>query len=97
MASYNDVYKLHSEIQLEDQTEAQTEEQTEEQSDDCCDVECCENECICPANACATIVYLSTSVSLSVWVTLSDSSFPLTVQSTRYINKPLYRPPIFPS
>lgn len=65
--------------------------------DDCCDVECCENDCICPANTCATIAYLEDYRPLSEFVILGEALLSLATQSTRFIATSHYRPPIHTS
>ena len=69
---------------------------TSENIDDCCDVECCENECICPVNACASIAYLTNYLNLSEIALLSEPMLLLAIKDTRFIATYLYRPPILP-
>ena len=70
---------------------------TSETDDDCCYVECCESECICPANACASFAYLDNSLPLSEPVVLSEPLLSLVTKGTRFIARSLFRPPIFTS
>ncbi|GAA6172857.1 hypothetical protein NBRC116592_25270 [Colwellia sp. KU-HH00111] len=63
--------------------------------DDCCEVECCENQCICPANACASIAYIDNNLPLTESMALSDPLLTLATKATYFIAASLYRPPIF--
>lgn len=62
---------------------------------ECCEVDCCENECICPANSCASTVYLKLNLPLIELVVLSESLLPLAIKQTHFIASLLHRPPIF--
>ena len=63
--------------------------------DDCCEVECCENQCICPANACASIAYIDNNLPLTESMAISDPLLTLATKATYFIAASLYRPPIF--
>ena len=60
------------------------------QSEDCCDV-----ECICPANACSSTTVLNSSVDSTDIQILSESVAALQSKQPHSISTSLYRPPIF--
>ncbi len=60
------------------------------QSEDCCDV-----ECICPANACSSTTVLNSSVDSTDIQILSESVAALQSNQPLSISTSLYRPPIF--
>lgn len=60
------------------------------QSEDCCDV-----ECICPANACSSTTVLNSSVDSTDIQILSESVVALQSKQPHSISTSLYRPPIF--
>ena len=60
------------------------------QSEDCCDV-----ECICPANACSSTTVLNSSVDSTDIQILSESVAALQSKKPHSISTSLYRPPIF--
>ncbi|MGB1197457.1 MAG: hypothetical protein ACPG46_00320 [Thalassotalea sp.] len=64
-------------------------------ADNCCDVECCEGECICPANTCASALYVNMAFLQSIFTMLSESTLGLTQKQPHFIASSLYRPPIF--
>lgn len=66
-----------------------------ETADNCCDVECCEGECICPANTCASALYVNMAFLQSIFTMLSESTLGLTQKQPHFIASSLYRPPIF--
>ncbi|WP_133471684.1 hypothetical protein [Paraglaciecola marina] len=67
------------------------------EKDDCCDVDCCEDQCFCPANACVAMIYLDNTVTQSCLKLISEFALPYTQKSPHYIATSLYRPPIFTS
>ena len=60
------------------------------QSEDCCDV-----ECICPANACSSTTVLNSSVDSTDIHILSESVAAMQSKQPHSISTSLYRPPIF--
>jgi len=60
------------------------------QSEDCCDV-----ECICPANACSSTTVLNSSVDSTDIQILSESVAAMQSKQPHSISTSLYRPPIF--
>ena len=60
------------------------------QSEDCCDV-----ECVCPANACSSTTVLNSSVDSTDIQILSESVAALQSKKPHSISTSLYRPPIF--
>lgn len=60
------------------------------QSEDCCDV-----ECVCPANACSSTTVLNSSVDSTDIQLLSESLAALQPKQPHSISTSLYRPPIF--
>ena len=60
------------------------------QSEDCCDV-----ECICPANACSSTTVLNSSVDSTDIQIFSESVAALQSKQPHSISTSLYRPPIF--
>ena len=60
------------------------------QSEDCCDV-----ECICPANACSSTTVLNSSVDSADIQILSESVAAMQSKQPHSISTSLYRPPIF--
>ncbi|OHU95330.1 hypothetical protein [Pseudoalteromonas byunsanensis] len=64
-------------------------------SDDCCEIECCEDDCICPANTCITFLYIENPVMHSNLVNLTEPVLPANSTATRAFATSLYRPPIF--
>ncbi|GLX84052.1 hypothetical protein tloyanaT_03040 [Thalassotalea loyana] len=60
------------------------------QSEDCCDV-----ECICPANACSSSTALNSSIDSTDIQILSESVAELQSNRPYSISTSLYRPPIF--
>ena len=60
------------------------------QSEDCCDV-----ECICPANACSSTTVLNSSIDSTDIQILSESVAALQSKQPHSISTSLYRPPIF--
>ncbi|MBV2128895.1 hypothetical protein [Arsukibacterium indicum] len=60
------------------------------QSEDCCDV-----ECICPANACSSTTVLNSSVDSTDIQILRESVAALQSKQPHSISTSLYRPPIF--
>ncbi|RLV59853.1 hypothetical protein D5018_09755 [Parashewanella curva] len=70
---------------------------TSEKEEDCCEVQCCENDCFCPANACAPVVFLELSLPTLESAKISEPVLPVKSKSTRFIATSLYRPPIFTS
>ncbi|MCF6457313.1 hypothetical protein [Pseudoalteromonas sp. MMG024] len=84
--SLNDTHTISSQIDVTSNGS--------EESDDCCDVECCESDCICPANTCASFLYLSPLAQHPVQ--LINNTF-----HQHYMSSPLsriespFRPPIF--
>ena len=60
------------------------------QSEDCCDV-----ECVCPANACSSTTVLNSSVDSTDIQILSESVAALQSKQPHSISTSLYRPPIF--
>ncbi|WP_158678123.1 hypothetical protein [Pseudoalteromonas sp. T1lg23B] len=64
-------------------------------SDGCCEVECCEEQCICPANTCISFLYIENISMHSNLVGLVESILPLHTATTRAFITSLYRPPIF--
>lgn len=65
-----------------------------ENNDDCCQVQCCEGDCICPGNMCAFTVYLDNYLDILALPTLNEPSFSLIAQRPNFIVSSLYRPPI---
>ena len=94
MASYDSISELQTSTQLQSSSTAHNESSSE---NDCCDVECCESECICPANACASMVYLDSNLPISDLAVISEPLNLLSTQATVVIARSLYRPPIFTS
>ncbi|MEP1445750.1 MAG: hypothetical protein ABJK37_06520 [Paraglaciecola sp.] len=68
-----------------------------EDVDDCCDIDCCEGECFCPANACASMVYVDNTLTFSKLILNSELALPFVQAFPQYIASSLYRPPIFTS
>ena len=64
-------------------------------NDDCCEIDCCPGECICPANTCSSHAYFIATMSLSELVILSELQMSLATQDTYFLATSLYRPPIF--
>jgi pyruvate/2-oxoglutarate/acetoin dehydrogenase E1 component len=60
------------------------------QSEDCCDV-----ECICPANACSSTTVLNSSIDSTDIQIFSESVAALQSKQPHSISTSLYRPPIF--
>lgn len=60
------------------------------QTEDCCDV-----ECVCPANACSSTTVLYSSVDSTDIQILSESVAALQSKQPHSISTSLYRPPIF--
>ena len=60
------------------------------QSEDCCDV-----ECVCPANACSSTTVLNSSFDATDIQILSESVAALQSKQPHSISTSLYRPPIF--
>lgn len=60
------------------------------QSEDCCDV-----ECICPANACSSTTVLNSSIYSTDIQIFSESVAALQSKQPHSISTSLYRPPIF--
>ena len=60
------------------------------QSEDCCDV-----ECICPANACSSTTVLNSSVDSTDIQIFSEFVAALQSKQPHSISTSLYRPPIF--
>lgn len=60
------------------------------QSKDCCDV-----ECVCPANACSSSTVLNSSIDSTGMHILSESVAALESKQPHSISSSLYRPPIF--
>ena len=60
------------------------------QSEDCCDV-----ECICPANACSSTTVLNSSIDSTDIQIFSESVAALQSKKPHSISTSLYRPPIF--
>ena len=60
------------------------------QSEDCCDV-----ECVCPANACSSTTVLNSSVDSTDIQIFSESVAALQSKQPHSISTSLYRPPIF--
>lgn len=66
-------------------------------SDDCCDVECCNTDCICIANACSFVVYLNMQLSETYPLLFGESVFFQPIKLTNSILSIVYRPPIITS
>ncbi|MDU0356176.1 hypothetical protein RS130_21890 [Paraglaciecola aquimarina] len=66
-------------------------------TDDCCDIDCCEGDCFCPANACTSMVYVDNTLALSKLILNSELALSFVQASPQYIVSSLYRPPIFTS
>ncbi|MDU0352695.1 hypothetical protein RS130_01095 [Paraglaciecola aquimarina] len=60
------------------------------QTEDCCDV-----DCVCPANACSSTIVLNSSVDLTDIQLLSEPVAELQSKQPYSISTSLYRPPIF--
>ena len=60
------------------------------QSEDCCDV-----ECVCPANACSSTTVLNSSIDSTDIQIFSESVAALQSKQPHSISTSLYRPPIF--
>lgn len=82
--------KIHQQSVVEPSESANT----SADNDDCCEIECCSGECICPANTCSSHAYLTTDFPLSALVVLSEFQTSLTTQDTYFLATSLYRPPI---
>ncbi|MBQ4831891.1 hypothetical protein J8L70_01415 [Pseudoalteromonas sp. MMG010] len=65
-------------------------------SDDCCDVPCCENECICAANSCLLTLYLHPALLNSTILIQAESTLEHRVSFPRTRVASLFRPPILP-
>ena len=79
---------------------ANTNEQAEhssESSDECCDTQCCESDCFCPANTCASVAWLSISANTKAIAASGAAVFHHTKRSLSSLYDTLYRPPIFTS
>lgn len=97
MASYDSSFEQHIEIPQKTIINDNSSANPSESIDDCCEVECCESDCICPANACASIAYLDSRLLLSDIMVLSEPLLSLATKDTYFIASPFYRPPIFTS
>lgn len=96
IASYDGTSELHVKIQQQTFINDNGNSIASEKVDDCCEVECCENECICPVNTCASFVYLDNNLLSSDGVFLSESALSSEITGTHFIAASLYRPPILP-
>ena len=67
-----------------------------EHEEDCCDVDCCEGDCACPANSCASSVYLENQLYLSMLFNTAEPVLSVQIQETYNLVNSLYRPPILP-
>jgi len=97
MESYDGFSEQRTKIQHQTFVDVNDSSNASEDTDLCCEVECCESECICPANTCASSAYLDNSLPLSGVVFLSEPQFSLATKTTHFIATSLYRPPIFSS
>ena len=68
--------------------------QNHNEDDPCCDVECCEQECFCPANACASLLAISENASLQRYLRPQNKRDKLIVKQPNKPSTALYRPPI---
>lgn len=59
-------------------------------SEDCCGV-----DCVCPVNACASVIVLNADNGSSEILSLSEAVLSHLSQQPNYISTSLYRPPIF--
>ncbi|MDQ9093489.1 hypothetical protein RC083_18120 [Pseudoalteromonas haloplanktis] len=66
-----------------------------QETDDCCDVECCEINCICPANTCMPALYLPTAICSAQVIVQNHPSLKLNAKHPISISAFVYRPPIF--
>lgn len=70
--------------------------QSNESNDEvCCDIECCEGECICPANTCASFVFLDLFITSTEMRLLSEQVIKSHSHSPQSIIATPFRPPIF--
>lgn len=60
------------------------------QTEDCCDV-----DCVCPANACTSVTVLNSSVDSTDVQSLNEALVALQSKQPNSISTSLYRPPIF--
>ncbi|MDK2595605.1 hypothetical protein [Pseudoalteromonas obscura] len=67
------------------------------ETDDCCEVECCENDCVCPGNACVSLMYLSTDMQSAQVVKHSELVINIDIGRPIPMTDSLFRPPIFAS
>lgn len=81
----------------EHQTVALSDGNLSTDTDDCCDTQCCENDCICPDNACTTFVFITLRLNVPYRLHTHDLDIGLTHRYTGRHVPPLERPPILPS
>lgn len=86
-----------SAVEFDKNHDANAPADTSNDVDDCCDTDCCEGECICPANACISMVYLDNSIAQSSLILISEFALATTQKNPQNIVSSLYRPPIFTS
>lgn len=63
--------------------------------EDCCGIACCDLDCTCIANACASSVYFNIEVNSLKTITLSDIIYIQLPEQPRSIATLLFRPPIY--
>ena len=57
--------------------------------------DCCDTECVCPANACGSSSCLSTQQLASFALRSFEAMFTQPTAQTKAVSRSLYRPPIF--
>ncbi|WP_284246377.1 hypothetical protein [Thalassotalea insulae] len=58
-------------------------------------MDCCDNECVCPDNACTSVTLVLNSLNLLIVNPLSEKPLFLNLKKPTTQSKSLYRPPIF--
>lgn len=86
-----------SAVEFDKNNDAKATADTSNDVDDCCDTDCCEGECFCPANACVSMVYLNNSLDQSSLILINEFALATTQKNPQNIVSSLYRPPIFTS
>lgn len=72
-------------------------QQSNDNDDDCCDTQCCESDCFCPANTCASAAWLNISANTKTIAASGTAVFHYPNRSLSSLYDTLYRPPIFTS
>ncbi|OUS73138.1 hypothetical protein B5G52_05370 [Pseudoalteromonas sp. A601] len=69
-------------------------ENTTKSDDDCCEIECCDSTCFCPANTCVSAFYLPSEITTTQIDMQNHHAIKQNIAKIISVATYIYRPPI---